>query len=1284
MPGPPPKIQDQTFLGWVEEFFNLKDVPQRTFAVYYRDLTRTYFLLRVRSPGKAPGSEVAFINAFTEGDESFRDLKGINVAINYQDFLKNPVKTLKSIGEGTWKDLTSVDEVSQDRRGENVEKLVQGKTNINGHFIGDPEHWTLKTGRSIGLPLTDASTIIGTNARGQRYSKVRLLGTDDPHAHEDELEDRQVVEENKGRDKKYKPYQLLAGALTGLAGYSDATPVRTAYYDEALDGYNRTIVSELGINLDDVLPLTVKKNNLGQIISVTGGTNGSFKDELLHSAASFTTVKANLEDLLGNEDRIARALSLPIDQWRALQPGSKEFLKDYLLSEFFSQDFYAGPEGKAKTPGADMRFSASGKWMLDEELEEEGGFNEWLSKQQVAGDPSNYRTGVIQRADNQSSIRAQMQARLRSPELIADIYESARRRRVEDLVPAMAASSGIPFTSINDPLMPQLIRDSINAQSNTFAAKAIDRYKSATKSIEMANNLFFASSTKEILESIENGKFIEAAILNTRFLNLLPFLNPKTGTPMEYMQTTNIAIQMADKLLPVSKTLINIRNKFGGMSGLVFEENKIPDGLAGITSAFGLNNAEVWVTWSKKVGNETKWTRAAISPQIAQGLFKFTDPKDDSEYGVFELLNNVWSHNGKLLGDVGFANPELYNPQKLFENGTSLMDFLNNLNAAASNVAGGAAPSNEFERLAQALGLGDRDTLNKFLVNYNKFIDPDTGAYDLIFNKLASGQFGSFALDPAQRWEFVTKILKEGKVAQFQKLYVGLLNRYARAANALRGFLYQEILRGGYAGNNALIRAAVYITTPIRSLLKSAGFGDEFLVSEAVSQWRIVQYFTGLSNKLYALSQSGGALTGLAKLLGPKMLSNLGSLASGASGILTGGISYLLAAFGDVAWAMGKRLLRLEFTAAFRDAEEILKRKTKTVMKIVGMLLITGCAVIIIPFMALIIPITGFFGLLSGPTGGGSFAEISSSKVRVVKTERLQGNSIIYNIQIRNITGETDAASAEEITIASFEDNLVYIPPCGPTGTPTSPISVGSDPSYGTGDIPTLESLPKLTLAPGETIEIPFELRNIRLTDGTYSNTVEVSVQGEDDKVAATSASTRIGDGGCIQCPAGWPVERFIVTQGPDTPGAVGGEQTSHRGVEAVDMAGNMNIPVRATHNGIATATTQRCSDSVCGYGNYVMITSPQGFSTIYAHLSGFAVSTGEDIEAGTIIGYLGSTGNSTGPHVHYEFPDTSHQCVPGRNLRLENVGDANYPGSYVPETVNRSCYGAIVCNQSQ
>jgi len=56
------------------------------------------------------------------------------------------------------------------------------------------------------------------------------------------------------------------------------------------------------------------------------------------------------------------------------------------------------------------------------------------------------------------------------------------------------------------------------------------------------------------------------------------------------------------------------------------------------------------------------------------------------------------------------------------------------------------------------------------------------------------------------------------------------------------------------------------------------------------------------------------------------------------------------------------------------------------------------------------------------------------------------------------------------------------------------------------------------------------------------------------------------------------------------------------------------------------------------GYGNMVMIDHGNGYQTLYAHLNSINTACGSSVYQGTIIGQAGSTGNSTGPHLHFEI----------------------------------------------
>jgi murein DD-endopeptidase MepM/ murein hydrolase activator NlpD len=81
-----------------------------------------------------------------------------------------------------------------------------------------------------------------------------------------------------------------------------------------------------------------------------------------------------------------------------------------------------------------------------------------------------------------------------------------------------------------------------------------------------------------------------------------------------------------------------------------------------------------------------------------------------------------------------------------------------------------------------------------------------------------------------------------------------------------------------------------------------------------------------------------------------------------------------------------------------------------------------------------------------------------------------------------------------------------------------------------------------------------------------------------------------------------------------------------------VDYRAPSGTPVKATGAGVVITAEYRG-----GYGRTVEIDHGNGLSTRYAHLSTILVEEGERVSAGTVIGQVGSTGRSTGPHLHYE-----------------------------------------------
>jgi murein DD-endopeptidase MepM/ murein hydrolase activator NlpD len=82
-----------------------------------------------------------------------------------------------------------------------------------------------------------------------------------------------------------------------------------------------------------------------------------------------------------------------------------------------------------------------------------------------------------------------------------------------------------------------------------------------------------------------------------------------------------------------------------------------------------------------------------------------------------------------------------------------------------------------------------------------------------------------------------------------------------------------------------------------------------------------------------------------------------------------------------------------------------------------------------------------------------------------------------------------------------------------------------------------------------------------------------------------------------------------------------------------MDFTAPVGTPIYATGEG----TVIRADSESSGYGKHVRIDHGYGYVTLYAHMSEFAVKPGQKVKRGDIIGYVGNTGLSAGPHCHYE-----------------------------------------------
>ena len=154
------------------------------------------------------------------------------------------------------------------------------------------------------------------------------------------------------------------------------------------------------------------------------------------------------------------------------------------------------------------------------------------------------------------------------------------------------------------------------------------------------------------------------------------------------------------------------------------------------------------------------------------------------------------------------------------------------------------------------------------------------------------------------------------------------------------------------------------------------------------------------------------------------------------------------------------------------------------------------------------------------------------------------------------------------------------------------------------------------------------------------------SSSSDDDDEEINYSSGASYDGGAaeyIDAGSGWtwPIPGcYTITGGF-------GEGRSYESHGGTDIAASIGTPIYAANSGTVVATSNDCTHSSAGvggcnhgggYGNHVWIMHDNGYETIYGHMISTAVSPGQSVSAGQLIGYSGSTGWSTGPHLHFEL----------------------------------------------
>jgi murein DD-endopeptidase MepM/ murein hydrolase activator NlpD len=160
------------------------------------------------------------------------------------------------------------------------------------------------------------------------------------------------------------------------------------------------------------------------------------------------------------------------------------------------------------------------------------------------------------------------------------------------------------------------------------------------------------------------------------------------------------------------------------------------------------------------------------------------------------------------------------------------------------------------------------------------------------------------------------------------------------------------------------------------------------------------------------------------------------------------------------------------------------------------------------------------------------------------------------------------------------------------------------------------------------------------LKDSALSGAATVGIS-----MGLTRASTTADWARLNAAPNLWPVEGHVTGSFGERIDPFNGEGAFHSGV---DISTGFGTPVIAPADG-----TVVFADFLGGYGRAIMIDHGHGISTRFGHLANFAVIAGQKIQRGDTIGYVGLSGRSTGPHLHYEVRINDTPVNPYKYLRL-------------------------------
>ncbi len=225
----------------------------------------------------------------------------------------------------------------------------------------------------------------------------------------------------------------------------------------------------------------------------------------------------------------------------------------------------------------------------------------------------------------------------------------------------------------------------------------------------------------------------------------------------------------------------------------------------------------------------------------------------------------------------------------------------------------------------------------------------------------------------------------------------------------------------------------------------------------------------------------------------------------------------------------------------------------------------------------------------------------------LVELSNLRKNNKTQNIQIQKFSSQIDDLTDQVVRLVEFDRKLRVMTDIGPPK--------GTIKSYGVGGAEELHpsfSAPDL----GETVKQDLAFLQTKVTEQEQSfQELETVVQNRQSLWAST--------------PSIWPTSGWLSSEFGKRISPFTGHLAMHRGI---DIAARSGTPIIAPAAGVVTYARFNG-----GFGRYLKLNHGYGTVTHYGHLSKAEVKVGQKVKRGDVIGYVGNTGLSTGPHLHYE-----------------------------------------------